>query len=83
LPDGGIIISRFKEGIPVGFCALTLADGNRSLGELKKGVQDGYGILWSAEGKIYLGQFNHGKNGKGKLILPSGDSYDGDFVDNK
>ena len=51
------------------------------MGNKKGSNRDGFGTQTFPDGAIYTGDFKKGRfNGKGRLQLPYGDSYDGNHI---
>lgn len=75
------ISGNFKDGFLDGFC--TTKNGNGIYkGEFKNGQCTGKGTWWTPNGFTYEGEFVDGRIVSGKVTIPGGDYFVGDFNSN-
>lgn len=78
LPDGGVYIGTFRNGLPDGFGYLRPADGPRYEGGMRMGERNGTGEAHYPNGDRYQGEWKDGKrDGTGVLHYMLGGRYEG------
>lgn len=78
LPDGGVYIGTFRNGLPDGFGYLRLAGGPRYEGGMRMGERNGTGEAQYPNGDRYQGEWKDGKReGTGVLHYMLGGRYEG------
>jgi hypothetical protein len=78
LPDGGVYIGTFRNGLPDGFGYFRTADGPRYEGGMRLGERNGTGEATYPNGDRYQGEWKDGKReGSGVLHYMVGGRYEG------
>jgi hypothetical protein len=78
LPDGGVYIGTFRNGLPEGFGYLRQADGPTYEGGMRMGERNGSGEAKYPNGDRYQGEWKDGKrDGTGVLHYMLGGRYEG------
>lgn len=84
LPDGGVYIGPFRDGVPDGQGYFRLANGTRYEGDVRMGKRTGNGEALYANGDSYKGEWKDGKReGTGVHTYILGGRYEGGWANNK
>ena len=80
LPDGGLYIGTFKNGVPDGKGYFKDADGTQYEGEVHEGRREGFAEALFPKGNRYKGQWTNGRpDGIGTMTYMLGGTYEGQW----
>lgn len=84
LPEGGVYIGPFRDGVPDGHGYFRLANGTRYEGDVRMGERSGTGEALYANGDIYKGEWKNGRReGSGVQTYILGGRYEGNWANDK